>query len=177
MLSASTWSRARRRQRGDVEHAAPLGPAKARDPDIVGDRLLADQAVAAILRHQTQPERHRGVGAADRHLAAVDQDRARPPAVPGAVDRERRLDAAGAEQPEEADHLAVADAEIEPGDPHAARPASKTLEPAHLERDRARRAAPDARPAAGASPIISATTSCRVTAPIGWLARGCGRRA
>ena len=72
---------------------------EAGDADIVGDRLLADQAVAAILRHQPEPERHGVVGAADRRLR-LPSTRIVPSrrAGPGAVDRQRGLDAAGAEQ-------------------------------------------------------------------------------
>ena len=80
MLRASTWSRRPPPAGGDVEDAAARDALEAGDADVVGDRLLADQAIAAVLRHQAEPERHRGVGAADRCGDAVDEDRALAPA-------------------------------------------------------------------------------------------------
>ena len=66
----------------DVDDAMAHDPAEAGDADIVADRLLADQAVAAILRHQPEAERHGIVGSGDRDPLAVDQDLA-VAAVPG----------------------------------------------------------------------------------------------
>ena len=68
-----------------------------------------DQAVAAVLRHQPEAERNRlGRGCRSTTSAPSTRIVALAPAGPGAVDRERRLDAAGAEQAEQPDDLALA---------------------------------------------------------------------
>ena len=67
---------------GDVEQPVARDPAEAGDADIVGDRLLADQAVAAVLRHQAEPERHR-VRRGCRSRASAPSTRIVPSRRPG----------------------------------------------------------------------------------------------
>ena len=65
---------ARRRQAAASSDPVADNLVEAGDADIVANRLLADQAVAAILRHQPEAERNGLVGAVDRRFAPVDQD-------------------------------------------------------------------------------------------------------
>ena len=104
--SASTWSMATRREPATSRTPRGASAAQACERDIVGDRLVGDQAVATVLRHQAHAEGDRRFGTAHRDGLAVDPDLARAVALPGAVDRERGLDASGAEQAEQPDGLA-----------------------------------------------------------------------
>ena len=95
-----------------VKHAVADNLAQARDADIVANRLIADQAVAAVLGHQSEPKAHCLVRTVDRLLHPVDQDCAFALSLPGAINGERCFRAAGTEQSKEPDHFAFSDDEV-----------------------------------------------------------------
>ena len=75
--------------------------------------MLARQAVATVLRDQADAECDRIDGRADRDCVPVHRDGAGDLSPPGAEKRHGCLDHAGAEQPEQAERLAVPNRNIE----------------------------------------------------------------
>ena len=68
--------------------------------------MVLNQTVAAILRHEPETERNCLLRVGDGNGLAEDGDLRVNDAAPGAIDRQRRLDASRAQKTEKADDLA-----------------------------------------------------------------------